>query len=103
MSDFIMSPILLLTGKPKCCTPSSQQLSIQTLISGGDSRYSWVFICALGPRRGGEMTLHVDRNAVVEGVHARHQYLARNNGSAALVKEYKQLVLAQTLLKPLKT
>ena len=34
------------------CPPVSNW-SIQTLISGGDSRCSWVFICALNPRRGG--------------------------------------------------
>ena len=90
------------------CPPASNW-SIQTLISGGDSRCSWVFICALGPSEWGwGDSAYGLRHSSGGGpyqtpVSCQEQRISISGEVLTLVEEYKQLVSAQPLLMLLKT
>ena len=76
----ILSPMLLLTGKPKCCTLSR---------GWGDSAYGLWHFSGGGPWR--------------TPVSCQGQWISTSTEVLTLVEEYKQLVSAQPLLMPLKT
>ena len=80
--DFIqLSPTLLYLVLLVVHTPVSNW-SIQASYLRGDSNCSWVTVCALGPKSGLEQLVVM----LEEDIHARHQSLVRNCGSASLVK-----------------